>query len=346
MAEASKAPPLLSTLYPLDADGFPSSPALPFLQKPGVASDSLPYRGSELLQEASCTAEWRPFKTLDYATAVWSANSEEYNRYAGVDMEPDHPPWPVDDVRRVISTVNGELVGGDWAKAVEDGLLVNGTTGQLQVGECKAPRDDEQVGGGIWQTQRVGPFESTGGFDWHSISWRDPAFASRGPTAHLGAFGVLAHFTGPVDATGSTAIGYPPIHQHHTHIVPEYGDTALTDCTLARSVSVPPHQFMTARVGAHADHYWSNHRLMVIHGDWVFPGVPDVVAMGQDYQGFVKLGSSGVRASPSLCHARTRASNTLAHFHSRTGCSTQRLGLSTLHWRHGDVPPPAVLAVF
>ena len=101
------------------------------------------------------------------------------------------------------------------------------------VGSCKGKTHKL----GTWHTQRVGPFTSVGGYDWHQISWVDPAFISTAFPAGGGTAGILGHFTGPVDADGTTAIGYPPIHQpamnprlaqHQPAITQQEGQPAIT----------------------------------------------------------------------------------------------------------------------
>jgi len=60
--------------------------------------------------------------------------------------------------------------------------------------------------------QRVGPFTSTGGGDYHDFLLPLETMAARMDHLYLTALGAM-----PVNAFGE-AIGYPPIHIHHTHI--------------------------------------------------------------------------------------------------------------------------------
>lgn len=243
----------------------------------GPQVDPLPWRGSSILQEASaCNTVWKPFKTLGNATAVHSRNNSEYENYAGIDLEPDHPPWKPDMDRRLNAAGRGS---GDFYTAAANGALIPGETGKVMVGECTAPGRKRNASGytidgpgGTWHTQRVGPFTSTGGYDWHQLSWTDPAFVSKSFAAGGGAAGVLGHFTGPTDWTGTKSIGFPPIHQHHVHIVPTPTDFFLNP-----------------------QRDWTHNRLMVIHGDWTFENLgtgstySSEQAMGQDYNGYQKL---------------------------------------------------------
>ena len=228
-----------------DAAGAASPAARPLLSN-GPATDPLPYDGSAILAQTQCEAKWKPFKTLERATAVWSPSNVEYEYYGGVDLEPEHEPWPEDGARRAMSRLLGVIVdqkASDFKSAAEAGLLKPGKTGQVLVGECTAPSQYPRLSG-TWHTQRIGPFTSYGGFDWHQFSWVDPSFLWSALPAGGGAAGVLAHFSGPVDAHGKSSIPYPPIHQHHTHVVPNPNDVFLNP--LAQ---------------------WTHNRLFVIHGE-------------------------------------------------------------------------------
>ena len=245
--------------------------------------DLLPWRGAALLAEASaCTLAWRNYRTLANATAVWSPNTSVYDRFGGIDLEPDHPPWRDDGYRqRVSGSFARPGQPGDWKAAAAAGTLRFGRSGFLKVGECTVA----SPGGGTWHTQRVGPLVSTGGDDWWALSWNDPGFLSSAMRVGIArstsapAVGVAAHFTGAVDSLGA-AISYPPIHQHHVHVV--------------------PHSRNDIFLGPLAE--WTHHRLIAIHGDWDFgTGASRVDSMGQDYRqnlsndagGFVKLFTGG-----------------------------------------------------
>lgn len=162
---------------------------------------ALPWHGERLRRDAACTPRWRPYSSLEGATAAFYASTDDYERYDGVDLTSGHTPWPNDAERRQVST-------SDFRRLVRKQRA-------LRVGECEA-----KVENGTWHTHLVGPFESEGGYDWWQLSW-----LLRNLTGRSGAL-VQAHWTGPVHALGPdewAALEYPPIHLHHVHIVP--GDT-------------------------------------------------------------------------------------------------------------------------
>merc|ERR1711939_549215 len=65
-----------------------------------------------------------------------------------------------------------------------------------------------------WRIARVGPFNSTGGFDWHRTRLDDPFHLSgEDPLS------VTAMFLSPVNEAGEL-LGNPPIHIHHADLAP------------------------------------------------------------------------------------------------------------------------------
>jgi hypothetical protein len=185
----------------------------------------LQWRGVELLRESVCSLRWRPFHSLTDATAVFYPGTTEYETYRGVDLEPRHRPWPQDSpYRNCITPVTPE------------------SRTPLLVGECM-----REVEGGTWHTQRVGPFSSTGGMDWWQLSWTNAcsldAVIARSPQNRAS---VAAHWVGAVTPTGE-ALGHPPIHNHHIHLVPL------------------PYDVFGKLQGD-----WVHTRVLAQHGDWQF----------------------------------------------------------------------------
>jgi len=223
---------------------------------PPHRSAALPYTGRVLFHAAECTPRWREFRGLEDATALHYRNSGDYDYYQGVDLEPDHRPWPVDGARQYFSAGIDFSSGG-----MKNASLASG---RLQVGECTAPSTDGEVNG-TWHTQWVGPFTTHGGYDWTTVSWVDPAFIMRGRRRGE-SVGLAAHWMGPVDVQRKQALGLPPLHLHHVHMTASPDDTFLS----------PFFQ-------------WHHGRVIMTHGDWNFDGMPGeengtVDAMGQDYR--------------------------------------------------------------
>ena len=83
---------------------------------------------------------------------------------------------------------------------------------------CKIPQED----GGSWHVQRVGPFVSTGGYDWWQIGWSDAGMLSDALRQHPEGVDVVGYALTPVTEDG-TRIGHPPVHIHHIHFVAQQG---------------------------------------------------------------------------------------------------------------------------
>ena len=111
-----------------------------------------------------------------------------------------------------------------------------------------------EAASGVWRVERIGPFVSTGGYDWWQFSWRNALRLEDFATP-----AILAHWTGPVLPDG-TPLMTPPIHQHHSHLNPAarytYDDGLL--------------------------------RVVEHHGDWQFTG-EGARSFGQTYGGASKV---------------------------------------------------------
>jgi len=168
-----------------------------------------PARGgaTEILHAAKCDLIWRDFDTLYDSMAFWQANGTEVN---------------FDNT--------GVRLGGSWDKDTPpDSLWTFRTTNlenliptpdhHMMVAECV-----KKTEGGNWHTQRVGPFKSTGGYDWWTYFHRDftPAREELEGLKAGERIGFTGHMMGPVDKNWNL-IPIPPIHDHHIHIVPGLG---------------------------------------------------------------------------------------------------------------------------
>jgi len=83
---------------------------------------------------------------------------------------------------------------------------------------CHTPPDGA---GKIWAVQRLGPFVGTGGFDWHFMSARDALSITKG--LDLQPVSIDTLLSVPIDGSGEL-LGFPPIHNHHSHVfIPDDG---------------------------------------------------------------------------------------------------------------------------
>jgi hypothetical protein len=89
---------------------------------------------------------------------------------------------------------------------------------QIMMKQCRLPMED----GGAWHVQRVGPFVSTGGYDWWSIAFPNVGLLEEALAKHPEGIEVIREAFTPVLKDG-TRLGYPPIHTHHIHSLPQPG---------------------------------------------------------------------------------------------------------------------------
>ena len=94
-------------------------------------------------------------------------------------------------------------------------------------------------GGATWAILRVGPFSSTGGYDWWQFAAHDALNLSRrlegGRTLAL-----HSHYVVGVRAEDGGVLGYPPLHMHHLHVHPYHDHREARDKLLPKRVNGTP----------------------------------------------------------------------------------------------------------
>jgi len=134
---------------------------------------------------------------------------------------------------------------------------------------------------GLWRAEYIGPFTSSGGYDWWQFGWKNALHLEDFTQSHI-----IAHWTGPVLADGSP-LGMPPIHQHHVH---------LTPCS----------REVYCRSGL---------RVLEHHGDWQFRDEEGGVnSFGQFYGGASKTVTS-ISLSAELNDVRLEGSTTMTWYY-------------------------------
>lgn len=73
-----------------------------------------------------------------------------------------------------------------------------------------------------WTVERIGPFISTGGYDWWQIGWEDVFGFEHVLQKHQHGIVADRNVIVPVDSDGNL-LGNPPIHVHHIHVSPSPG---------------------------------------------------------------------------------------------------------------------------
>eukprot|EP00322_Chrysochromulina_rotalis_P014582 CAMPEP_0115849416 /NCGR_PEP_ID=MMETSP0287-20121206/11439_1 /TAXON_ID=412157 /ORGANISM="Chrysochromulina rotalis, Strain UIO044" /LENGTH=415 /DNA_ID=CAMNT_0003303385 /DNA_START=145 /DNA_END=1392 /DNA_ORIENTATION=+ len=103
------------------------------------------------------------------------------------------------------------LTNAEWENETQQNFLsgVHDANGSMELQRCKIYSD----AGDIFVVDRVGPFNSFGGHDWHRFRWIDV-----GNLSHLLApMAVLSSAVLPTTREG-VIIPVPPIHAHHWHL--------------------------------------------------------------------------------------------------------------------------------
>ena len=168
-------------------------------------------RAADLLAEAECTPQWRS-STEDLQAFFWNS-TQAY-----------------DAVPR-----SGDDDAPETAAAAMHLRRVHGV--ELRVGDCQVTTDT-----GTWHNELIGPILSTGGYDWWVFGWTDSA-SLRSRLAAESVLGITAQYTGPV-TEGGEPIGYPPIHPHHSSLLP----CLIGECSRV-SATMPPLAFSQSGKG-------------------------------------------------------------------------------------------------
>ena len=148
------------------------------------------------------------FSDTSDATASWYRDEESFAAFDGVDLLPEmrnyyplHSPF----------------------RALNDPTIIL----PLKMWTCVEMEQNDTT-----LVRTVGPFNSTGGFDWWKVYWYDRFFES---VQNEGPWFFKSNSIGLVDARG-TRIGNPPLHIHHSHTDLGSGSfpprKTLSDCLL------------------------------------------------------------------------------------------------------------------
>ena len=179
------------------------------------------------LEETACSLQWQPFASLRGAEGRYTVNTTSGFIPDGseIDLVPENrhlfrgsTPAPRSDAealaRRASVLPRGELLAGVCTSAAapdpeqaDDSFAfgVHGVDGRssgpgpdasLAIGSAGG-ESDTGGGGGEWHTVRVGPMESTGGFDFWFLGWDDFAVISAYPSCHLGRSRAISGDLGP-----------------------------------------------------------------------------------------------------------------------------------------------------
>ena len=159
---------------------------------------------SRILAESACDLTWRNFSELEGSYAFWSASTEAFLDHLAGDDLGSSESFRAEKSTGFTLDYSAEAARKHVASSARGGRLLHGAC-------TKAAAVS-----GVWHTVQVGPFLSTGGYDWWTVYWRGINPLGRTPAT------ITADVLAPVDSSGRI-LGLPPIHNHHVHLQPGWG---------------------------------------------------------------------------------------------------------------------------
>eukprot|EP00968_Pinguiococcus_pyrenoidosus_P022342 scaffold3153_cov243-Pinguiococcus_pyrenoidosus.AAC.2 len=142
----------------------------------------------------------------DVGTVNYYPTTADYDAFKPFDLIPENKDHYARDNPLLRNAVHGkkdEVLDGE----------------DITISRCKIETPED---GGAWHIQRVGPFLSTGGYDWWQIGWSDGCFMTEALERHPEGVDVDKTILVPVTEEGER-IGHPPVHIHHIHFVEQSG---------------------------------------------------------------------------------------------------------------------------
>lgn len=152
-----------------------------------------------------CQAQWKATERpaselLETATAIHSIDTQHYDDFTSTDWIPE----------------NKDLYSprSSWGKSFD---FTSYPARQTKAYACHL--ENEGAFEGQWELTRIGPFRTTGGYDWLQLGWDDIFGTAEILTKHPDGIFILEQFMSPVLEDG-TRLDNPPIHIHHMHVGP------------------------------------------------------------------------------------------------------------------------------
>jgi hypothetical protein len=166
-----------------------------------------PYRStysSEIQEKCASTFASAPpaASVLEAAMANFYPDNDHFAKFTGINLIPEnHHLFPT--------------FGTPFHETLDTTKVSAGT---IRGATCETVNDD----GSRWTVTRLGPFVTTGGYDWTQVGWENLWNLAEKLEEYPEGIFAVEQFSGPVSRDG-TRIGNPPIHIHHIHIGPKPG---------------------------------------------------------------------------------------------------------------------------
>ena len=180
------------------------------LNHKGYNEDVLRLCGQDLMEGANNNRTFTvPIHEFDkFGTVNYYNTTHDFSEWSGYDLIPENKNQ---------YQKNSPYIRGGLRMNAREAFMGDE---KIMMQRCKMPRDDGLPGG--WVVDRVGPFYSTGGYDWWQIGWSNLGDFESILEEHPDGFDVDIKAMMPVAQDGRR-LGHPPIHIHHIHAVPRLG---------------------------------------------------------------------------------------------------------------------------
>lgn len=139
---------------------------------------------------------------LEAVMVNYYKNNDDFAKFTGIDLVPEnHKLFPT--------------FGTPFHETMDPTKVKPGT---VKGATCETINDD----GSRWTVTRLGPFITTGGYDWTQVGWENLWNLEEKLKEYPEGIYAVEQFSSAVKRDG-TRIGNPPIHIHHIHIGPKPG---------------------------------------------------------------------------------------------------------------------------
>lgn len=157
----------------------------------------------QMIADCDFNADKIPFHQYSpLSSAIYYPTTARFNKYEGIDFLPENKA--------------NYVAGSKFARKLS---YPHTKSSDIMMHTCKVGHEDSNGGRVV---QRVGPFESTGGYDWWQIGWTNVGLLKDILAHHPEGVDIINYIISPVDENGER-IGHPPIHVHHVHVIPQPG---------------------------------------------------------------------------------------------------------------------------
>jgi hypothetical protein len=194
-------------LHAIEAVNFDAMPATCQADNWGMPLETarkLPKDYYDKTIRTPCQAQWKATErpaseALETATAIHSVDTQQYDDFTSTDWIPEN--------KNLYNTRSS------WGKKFD---FVSYPAKKTMASSCHLENEAFE---GKWELTRIGPFRTTGGYDWLQVGWDDLFGVKEILKKNPDGIYIMEQFMSPVLEDG-TRLDNPPIHIHHMHVGP------------------------------------------------------------------------------------------------------------------------------